>query len=376
MKHIPLATPTMCGEEMEFIKNAFDTNWIAPLGPHVDAFEKSIADFVGTKYAFATGSGTSAIHLALIQAGVKKGDTVISSDMTFSATCNPAVYQQANIVFVDSNERTFNMDVDSLKIALEAHPETKVVLAAHLYGQSCDMDPIIDLCQKFNCILIEDSAEALGSTYKGKKCGSFGKYSAFSFNGNKIITTSGGGMVVSNDEEGIKHIKFLATQARDPAPWYQHSELGYNYRMSNVCAAIGRGQFTVLKDRIARKRQIFATYEKGFKGSNVYMMPLASYGESNCWLSAMLIKPGCGVTPLQVIDYLKEHDVESRPIWKPMHMQPFYQKCEFFSAKKGIPMDEDIFARGLCLPSDVKMTEEEQQYVISLVIAVTNVENK
>lgn len=367
MKHIPLAVSHYVGNEDEFVKDAFDSGWIAPLGPHVDAFEKTMADYVGVKCASATSSGTAAIHLALIQAGVKPSDTVISSDMTFSATCNPVKYIGAKLVFVDSNESTFNIDVASLEKALKKHPEARFVLVAHLYGQSCDMDPILELCKKHNCTLIEDAAEALGSTYKGKMCGSFGKYSAISFNGNKIITSSGGGMVLSDDEEGIKHIRFLSTQARDPAPWYQHSELGYNYRMSNICAAIGRAQFTDIQNRIAKKRAIYHRYVEGLKDSNAYMMPLADYGESNCWLSALLIKKGVNKSPIDLMSYLKEHDIESRPIWKPMHMQPFYKDSEFITASENGPMDEDIFARGLCLPSDILMSDEEQEYVIKVI---------
>lgn len=363
MKKIPLAIGHSTGKEKTYIDEAFATNWIAPLGPHVDALENTLADYLGVKYAAATCSGTAAIHLALIQAGVTKDDTVISSDMTFAATCNPVKYIGAKLVFVDSNESTFNIDVESLKLALEKHPEARFVLIAHLYGQSCDMDPILKLCKEHNCTLIEDAAEALGSTYKGKRCGSFGKYSAISFNGNKIITTSGGGMVLSNDEEGIKHIRFLATQARDKAPWYQHSELGYNYRMSNVCAAIGRGQFVDIENRIAKKREIYHGYLNGLSGSDAYMMPLAEYGKSNCWLSAMLIKKGVKKSPLDLMKYLAEFNIETRPIWKPMHMQPYYKDCDFVSVSEK-PMDEDIFERGLCLPSDIMMSEEDQNFVI------------
>ena len=367
MKHIPLSTGHPVGNEQKYIKEAFDTNWIAPLGPHVDALENTMANYLGMKYAAATSAGTAAIHLALIQIGVKPGDIVISSDMTFAATCNPAKYLGAKLVFVDSNEETFNVDVKSLELALEKYPNAKAVIVAHLYGQSADIEPIKELCKKYNCYLIEDAAEALGSTYKGKMCGSFGDYSIISFNGNKIITTSGGGMVLSNDEEGIKHIRFLSTQARDPAPWYQHSEIGYNYRMSNICAAIGRGQFEDINNRIAKKRAIYKRYVEGLKGTDAYMMPLADYGESNCWLSAMLIKPGVNKSPFDLFEFLKKHGIESRPIWKPMHMQPVYKDCDFISVNQEHPMDEDIFNRGLCLPSDIMMSGEEQDYVISVI---------
>lgn len=367
MKHIPLSTGHPVGTEQKYIKEAFDTNWIAPLGPHVDAFESTLANCIGRQSAAATSSGTAAIHLALIDAGVKPGDIVFSSDMTFAATCNPAKYLGAKLVFIDSNEETFNIDIQSLEKAFKKYRNVKCLVVAHLYGQSCDMDPIIELCKKYNCILIEDAAEALGSTYKGRMCGSFGGYSCLSFNGNKIITTSGGGMVLSNDEEKIKHIRFLSTQARDPAPWYQHSELGYNYRMSNICAAIGRGQFEDLENRITKKRRIYQRYKEGLEGTNAYMMPLADYGESNCWLSVMLIKKGLNKSPIDLLNFLKNHDVESRPIWKPMHMQPLYKDNDFISIYEDNPMDEDIFARGLCLPSDIMMTDGEQDYVISLI---------
>ena len=365
MKHIPLAICHTTGLENEFVLDAIKSNWITPLGPHVDALEKTISEYLGVGFAAATASGTSAIHLALIEAGVTKDDTVLCSDMTFAATCNPVRYIGAKLVFVDCNESTFNIDVESLEKAIAKHPEAKYVLIAHLYGQSCDMDPIVELCEKHHLTLIEDAAEALGSTYKGRMCGSFGKYSAISFNGNKIITTSGGGMVLSNDEDGVKHIRFLATQARDKAYWYQHSELGYNYRMSNICAAIGRGQFPDINNRIAKKQLIYKLYQEGFKGTPVYMMPLADYGVSNCWLSALLFKKGTSKTPIKLLEFLKENDIETRPIWKPMHLQPLYQDCDFVSASSSLPYDEDIFARGLCLPSDIAMSEEEQKYVIN-----------
>lgn len=367
MKHIPLSTGHPVGTEHKYIKEAFDTNWIAPLGPHCDTLEKTLADYHDVKGAFATSSGTAAIHLALLEAGVTSNDTVICSDMTFAATCNPVKYIGAKLVFVDCNEETFNIDVPSLELALSTHPEARYVLIVHLYGHPCDMEPIIELCKKYNCKLIEDAAEALGSTYKGKKCGSFGDYGILSFNGNKIITTSGGGMVLSNNVDGIKHIKFLATQARDPAPWYQHSELGYNYRMSNVCAAIGRGQFEDLDNRITKKRRIYLRYNEAFKGTDIYMMPLQDYGVSNCWLSACLIKKGVDKSPIDLLNYLKERDIETRPIWKPMHMQPIYKDAEFISVSHDSPLDEDIFARGLCLPSDIMMSDEEQDYVISVI---------
>lgn len=364
MRHIPLAICHTTGQEEEFILDAIKTNWITPLGPHVDAFEKTMAEYIGVGFGAATSSGTAAIHLSLIEAGVTKNDTVLCSDMTFAATCNPVKYIGAKLVFVDCNESTFNIDISSLKKAVKEHPEAKYLLIAHLYGQSCDMDPILEICKEHHLTLIEDAAEALGSTYKGKMCGSFGDYSAISFNGNKIITTSGGGMVLSNNEEGIKHIRFLATQARDKAYWYQHSELGYNYRMSNICAAIGRGQFKDIQRRIAKKRSIYKRYANGLKNTKAYMMPLADYGVSNCWLSALLFKKDVKKSPIELLEYLKSFDIETRPIWKPMHLQPIYQDSAFVTSSTDKPFDEDIFERGLCLPSDIEMTETEQDFVI------------
>ncbi len=367
-KHIPLATPTMCGKEFEFVKNAFDTNWIAPLGPHVDAFEKEIAEKVGMKYAAAVSSATAGIHLALVDAGIHPGDVVFCSDMTFCAAANPIVYCGGTPVFIDCNLATFNMDVSSLKKAFEKYPLPKAVITSHLYGQSCDMDPILDLCKKHNAIVVEDAAESLGATYKGKMSGTFGKYGIYSFNGNKIITTSGGGMVVSNDARAIEHIKFLSTQAREKTMWYEHKEIGYNYRLSNVCAAIGRGQLTVLDERVKQKKAIYQRYVDGFSDMpKLFMMPEAPYGSPNHWLSALCFDSSIKKTPFELVQYLKDNNVESRPIWKPLHMQPIYSKADFISSKRGIPMDEDIFFHGICLPSDVKMDPKDQDSVIELI---------
>jgi len=367
-KRIPLATPTMCGKEKEYVDDAFASNWIAPLGYHVDQFEREIAAYVGMKDAAALSSGTAGIHLALNLCKVGRDDLVFVSDLTFIATSNPIIYQGGKPVLIDSNEATMNMDADSLALAFKKYPSVKAVLVANLYGQPADMDRIVALCNEHNVPLIEDAAESLGATYKGRKSGTFGKFGIFSFNGNKIITTSGGGMVVSDDVDMIKKVRFLATQARDPAPWYQHTEMGYNYRLSNICAAIGRGQLTVLDERVRQKKAIYERYARGFKGvKGIYMMPIASYGQPNYWLSIMLIKPGMAIKPMDVIKHLADNNVESRPIWKPMHMQPLYAPYAFVTASKAGPMSEDIFNRGLCLPSDVKMTAEEQEYVIGLV---------
>ncbi|NLG82776.1 MAG: aminotransferase class I/II-fold pyridoxal phosphate-dependent enzyme, partial [Bacilli bacterium] len=303
-KKIYLSSPHMSDEgyEQEYIKEAFETNRIAHLCHHVNEFEKEIASYVGSKHAAALSSGTAAIHLALKAVGVGKDDIVFCSDLTFAATCNPIIYQNAIPVFIDSDEETFNMNPKALEKAFEKYPNVKAVIVVNLYGQSADMDPIVELCNKYNVPLIEDAAESLGATYKGKMSGTFGKIGCYSFNGNKIITTSGGGMLVSNDEDLVKKVRFWSTQARDNARHYQHSELGYNYRMSNVCAAIGRGQMKVLNQRISKKEEIFNMYKEGFKDiPDLYMMNIPKYGKPNYWLSILLTKPESKVNALDII---------------------------------------------------------------------------
>ena len=364
-KRIFLSSPTMHGEEQIYIKNAFDTNWIAPLGPNVDAFENEICEYVGTTSAVACVSGTSALFLAYKLAGVKPGDTVFCTDMTFAATVNPVSYLGGNQVFIDSEYDTWNMSPEALENAFKKYPDCKVVGLAHLYGTPSKLDEIKEICAHYGAVLVEDAAESLSATYKGKQTGSFGKYSVVSFNGNKIITTSGGGMLLSDDDQAAKKARFWSTQSRDPAPWYQHSEMGYNFRMSNIVAGVGRGQLLHIEEHKALKAAIYNRYKKAFSGLPVTMNPYLDCTSPNFWLSCILIDKSSSVRPEDIYNRLNEMNVESRPIWKPMHMQPLYRGCDFITA--GDAADEDIFARGLCLPSDIKMTEEEQEKVIEII---------
>lgn len=365
-----LSSPHMSDEgyEMQYIKEAFDTNWIAPLGKNVDMFEEELSQFVGVKTGAALSSGTAAIHLALKAVGVSKNDIVFCPSLTFSATVNPVIYENAIPVFIDSEYETWNMSVVALKRAFKKYTP-KAVIVVNLYGQSADMDEILSVCKKHNVPVIEDAAESLGTIYKGKYSGTFGKFGIYSFNGNKIITTSGGGILVSNDEERIKKVRFWSTQSRDAARHYQHSELGYNYRMSNVVAGIGRGQLKVLNDRIAKKKQIFETYKEAFKDINdIEMMPISSDNQPNYWLSCITIKENSKEKPLDIILALEKENIESRPIWKPMHLQPLFKKYDFIISEKcEISVSEDIFNRGLCLPSDTKMSFSNQQKIIDII---------
>ena len=368
-KRIFLASPHMSeeGYEKEYIKEAFDTNWIAPLGENVNKFEEELANYVGAKCGAALSAGTAAIHMALKALDVKEGDIVFCSSLTFSATANPIIYQNATPVFIDCDRETWNLDPEALKKAFEKYPNPKAVVIVHLYGTPAKMDEIMAICNKHNVPLVEDAAESLGATYKGKQTGTFGKFGIFSFNGNKIITTSGGGMLVSDDEERIQKVRFWATQSRDKARYYQHSEIGYNYRMSNIVAGIGRGQLKVLNDRLAKKKEIYETYKDAFKDiPEIEMKPVPIDTKPNYWLSTMLLKEGSKVTPLNVMEALDKENIESRPIWKPMHMQPVFEKYDFIKVEDK-PVSEDIFARGVCLPSDTKMTKEEQQEVIRII---------
>lgn len=368
-KRIFLASPHMSeeGYEKEYIKEAFDTNWIAPLGENVNKFEEELSQYVGAKCGAALSAGTAAIHMALKALDVKEGDIVFCSSLTFSATANPIIYQNATPVFIDCDRETWNMDPEALKKAFEKYPNPKAVVIVHLYGTPAKMDEIMAICNKHNVPLVEDAAESLGATYKGKQTGTFGKYGIFSFNGNKIITTSGGGMLVSDDEERIQKVRFWATQSRDKARYYQHSEIGYNYRMSNIVAGIGRGQLKVLNDRLAKKKEIYETYKEAFKDiPEIEMKPVPVDTKPNYWLSTMLLKENSKVTPLNIMEALEKENIESRPIWKPMHMQPVFEKYDFIKVEDK-PVSEDIFARGVCLPSDTKMTKEEQQEVIRII---------
>ncbi|MBQ8696795.1 MAG: aminotransferase class I/II-fold pyridoxal phosphate-dependent enzyme [Clostridia bacterium] len=363
-KRIPLATPTMHGDEMKYITEAFERNWIAPLGFNCDEFEREMDAYLETDaYSLALCSGTAALHLAVKLAGVKRGDIVLCSDMTFAATVNPISYEGGVQVFVDSESDTWNMDPVALEAAFEKYPRAKVVMLAHLYGTPARMDEIIAVCEKHGAVLIEDAAEALSSTYKGRQCGTFGRHGVLSFNGNKIITTSGGGMLLAGSDGARRQAFKWATQSREPAPWYQHEEIGYNYRMSNVVAGIGRGQLLHLDEHRDRKEAIYKAYETGFAGLPVKMNPYEAHTLPNFWLSCITIDEDCAADPIELMKFLEEANIESRPIWKPMHMQPVFAEHDFISVCDK-PVDEHIFARGLCLPSDIKMTEAEQQYVI------------
>ncbi|MDE6201883.1 MAG: aminotransferase class I/II-fold pyridoxal phosphate-dependent enzyme [Lachnospiraceae bacterium] len=374
-KKIYLSSPTMHGEEQEFIKEAFDTNWVAPLGPNVNAFEKELASYVGIAHASALSAGTAAIHLALRILGVGEGDTVFVPTLTFSATANPVVYEKAVPVFIDSEEDTWNMDPQALERAFEKYPDPKAVIVVHLYGTPAKLDEIMEICNAHKVPLIEDAAESLGSTYKGKHTGLFGKIGIYSFNGNKIITTSGGGMLVSEDEEITRKATFLATQARDPARHYQHSQIGFNYRMSNITAGIGRGQLLHLEEHKALKKAIYGQYKKAFEDiKEISLNPLNPDGDANCWLTGMVIADSSPVTPDMVMDALEAHNIESRPIWKPMHLQPVFAEYDFFTAlgegkkeEAGESVSAQIFDRGLCLPSDIKNTAEDMELIISIV---------
>ena len=351
-------------EEMGFIREAFEKNWIAPLGFNCDSLEEEVTAYLGEeRYGLALCSGTAALHLAVKLAGVKPGDIVLCSDMTFSATVNPISYEGGIQVFVDSERDTWNMDPVALEKAFEKYPQAKVVMLVHLYGTPAKMDEILEVCCRHGAILIEDAAEALAAEYKGRKCGTFGDYHAISFNGNKIITTSGGGMLLTKHKADRDKAFFWSTQAREKAPWYQHEEIGYNYRMSNVVAGIGRGQLLHLQEHRDRKEAIYRRYEEGLKGLPVSMNPYTEDMSPNFWLSCMLIHDDCAVDPMVLMEKLNKDNIETRPIWKPMHMQPVFADRDFVYVEEK-PVNEAIFAKGLCLPSDIKMTAEEQDYVI------------
>ena len=359
-----LASPHMSDEgyEMEYVKEAFDTNWIAPLGPNVTQFENELAAKVGSKAAAATTTGTAAIHLALKALGVGENDIVFCQSLTFSASANPIIYQNATPVFIDSDKETWNMDPLALEEAIKKYPNVKAVIVVHLYGLSADMDKIMKICNRNNIPVIEDAAESLGTYYKGKHTGSFGDYGIFSFNGNKIITTSGGGMLVSDNEEKIEKIRFWSTQSRDQARHYQHSELGHNYRMSNVVAGIGRGQLKVLNQRVAKKKYIFEFYKKELSSlEGISFMPENEWNEPNFWLSTITLNGP--VKPLEIMEALEKEDIESRPVWKPMHLQPFFEKYDYVGAN----ISEKLFETGVCLPSDTKMTDNDLSRVCKII---------
>ncbi|MDQ0873150.1 dTDP-4-amino-4,6-dideoxygalactose transaminase [Paenibacillus sp. V4I3] len=359
-----LASPHMSDEgyEIQYVQEAFDTNWVAPLGPNVTGFENELAAKVGAKAASATTTGTAAIHLALKSVGVTEGDIVFCQSLTFSATANPIIYEKAIPVFIDSNFETWNMNPDALETAFKKYPNVKAVIVVHLYGLSADLDRIVEICKKHNVPLIEDAAESLGTYYKGKYTGTFGEFGIFSFNGNKIITTSGGGMLVSDDEKKIIKTRYWATQSRDQARHYQHSELGFNYRMSNVVAGIGRGQLKVLDQRVDKKKYIFEYYKRALSElEGVQFMPINEWNEPNYWLSCMML--GGKVRPLDVMIRLEKENIEARPVWKPMHMQPFFEEFDYI----GENVSEILFENGVCLPSDTKMTDEDLDRVCKII---------
>jgi dTDP-4-amino-4,6-dideoxygalactose transaminase len=372
LPQIFLSSPHMGDHELAFVQEAFSTNWIAPVGPHVDAFEQEFCESVDCDHAAAVSSGTAALHLALQLAHVESGDEVFCSTLTFAATANPIAYLGAKPVFIDSDRTSWNMDPALLAEALDQRAKQgklpKAVVLVHLYGQSADIAPILEACNRYEVPLIEDAAEALGATYKDRTPGTFGLMGIYSFNGNKIITTSGGGMLISEDSSLISKAKFLATQSRDPAPHYQHSEIGYNYRLSNVLAGIGRGQLRVLADRVNARRHNFERYQEALSDlPGINFMPEASYGRSTRWLSCLTIQPEqFGYDREQVRLALDTQQIESRPVWKPLHMQPVFAGCEAIGGQ----VSESLFERGLCLPSGSNLAEADLDRVIDAIRAL------
>ena len=366
---IYLSPPHVFGREREYVDEAFESNWIAPLGPHVDAFERELAAMVGRPHAAALSSGTAALHLAVRMLGIGEGDEVLVSDLTFSATVNAIVYERARPVFIDATRESWNLDPGLLAEELERCGRTgrlpKAVIAVDLYGQCADYDPILAACERWGVPLIEDAAEALGASYRGRPAGSFGVMAAFSFNGNKIITTSGGGMLVADEERWTRQARFLATQARDPAPHYEHSQIGFNYRMSNVAAAIGRGQLESLPRRVQARRANFAAYREGLGDlPGVSFMPEAPYGRCTRWLTCLTIEPALfGATREDVRLALEAENIEARPVWKPMHLQPVFRDCR----AAGGATAAELFDKGLCLPSGSGLAEADRQRVIAVV---------
>ena len=367
-KKIFLASPHMMGNEEKYVKDVFDTNWLAPLGPYVNRLETDICNYVGSKKGAALSAGTAAIHLALKLLNIKEGDYVFCSTLTFAASANPIIYQNAIPVFIDSEPETYNMSPKALEKAFEKYTP-KAVIVVHLYGNPAYMDEIMEICNKHNVPVIEDAAESLGATYKGKHTGTFGKFGIYSFNGNKIITTTGGGMLVSEDEEAIKKAIFWATQSRENERHYEHKEIGYNYRLSNVSAAIGVGQLEQLDKKISLKKKIYEYYKEAFKTiKEIEMLPINNNGTSNYWLSCLRIDENSKVKPLDIMLELESHNIEARPIWKPMHLQPVFKDYDFFNHNdKGISVSEDIFNNGICMPSDTRMDDEDIEKVCTLV---------
>ncbi|NQU86498.1 MAG: DegT/DnrJ/EryC1/StrS family aminotransferase [Mariniphaga sp.] len=366
---IYLSPPHMGSMECDLLMEAFDSNWIAPLGPHVDNFEDEIAKYIGIDHAAALSSGTAALHLALKVLVIKPGDKVLCSSLTFAASANAIMYENCFPVFIDSDPSTWNLNVNLIERAIIRH-NPRALIAVDLYGQSCDYGTISQICKKHNVAVIEDSAEALGAEYKGQKCGAFGDISAFSFNGNKIITTSSGGMFLSDNEEYVEKARFLATQAREPEIHYEHKELGNNYRMSNLLAAVGRGQLQVLDQRVDARRAIFTRYYHALAQiEGIDFMPEADYGKSNRWLTTLTINPQItGIDRTQIIQALEKENIEARPVWKPMHLQPLYKDCEYIT-KDRRDISRELFVKGLCLPSGSSLGELDQDRVIDIILS-------
>ena len=377
----------MHGDELKYMQEAYDTNWMSTVGENINVIEKQICDIVGCKNAVALSCGTAALHLAVKLAGVKQGNNVFCTDMTFAATLNPVLYEKGNPIFIDTEYDTWNMDPQALERAFELYPDTKVVIVANLYGVPAKFDEICAICKKHGAVIIEDAAESLGATYNGIQTGSFGTYNAISFNGNKIITGSSGGMLLTDDAEAAYKARKWSTQSRENAPWYQHEEIGYNYRMSNVIAGVVRGQIPYLEEHIAKKKAIYERYREGFADLPVKMNPFDEEKMvPNYWLSCMIIDDDAMCKqersdneafyvseagkscPTEILEALADCNAEGRPIWKPMHMQPMYSSCPFVTnGEEGTDVGADIFNRGLCLPSDIKMTEWEQDRIIEIV---------
>ncbi|MFS0836761.1 DegT/DnrJ/EryC1/StrS family aminotransferase [Paenibacillus sp. 1P03SA] len=376
MKRIYLSPPHIGDREQSFVQEAFDTNWIAPLGPNVDAFEKEVAEYTGSGGAVALSSGTAALHLALKLVGVKPGDKVFCSTLTFVASANPILYEGAVPVFIDSEPESWNMSPGALERAfvdaLKSGELPKAVIVVNLYGQSSDYDKILSVCERYKVPVIEDAAESLGATYRGKSSGTFGKFGIFSFNGNKIITTSGGGMLVSDDLEALEKARFWATQARDKALHYQHSDLGYNYRLSNILAGVGRGQLQVLDKRVDARRQVFERYKKALSEVEGFtFMPEASFGRSTRWLTALTVdQAATGIGPPKIINELTVQNIEARPVWKPLHMQPLFRGCSYYAHEENNSVSERLFENGLCIPSGSNLQEAEQNRVIDSILSV------
>jgi dTDP-4-amino-4,6-dideoxygalactose transaminase len=374
MQRIYLSPPHMGPAERAFLLDAFDSNWIAPLGPHVDAFEREFASNIGVPHASALSSGTAALHLALLLVGVKPGDEVVTSTLTFAATANAITYVGGRPVFIDCDRETWNMDPAILAEELEFSSGRgrlpAAVVVVDLYGQCADLGPIAETCARFGVPLIEDAAEALGATYRGKQAGTFGDIGVFSFNGNKIITTSGGGMLVSKRQDWVERSRSLATQARDPAAHYEHSNIGYNYRLSNLLAAVGRGQLRVLDEHIEKRRAHNAFYRKALAAApGIDFMPQAPYGQPTCWLTCITVDPcAFGATPEQIRQHLETRGIESRPVWKPMHLQPVFAACR----ARGGEIAADLFARGLCLPSGSSLTSAQRDFVVETFLSAPN----